>query len=396
MAAELFQFPFGGGGDITGIFISMAALFVFLFLSQRLFFMQAMGKLEKAAIDFEDMSNRSKGMIIGEISSKRDKRIEDSVNRFFEFFVISPVSLDPYGIIRKMELLVQEQRKRFNYFVDQIAPGMDAEKKANITMGLAGGISLYEISKIMKHYVQIAKMTKNLQIAMILSMQLPFIEKIANAVFKGTQALAKGQPIGDALGPMVAAKLISSRPAEVEEDIVMAETRINGRKIFVIKAKGPGGRLGRPGKAVESLMKKHKIAKIISVDAAAKLEGEKTGSIAEGVGVAMGGVGVERSYIENAAVEDNIPIDSIIVKMSHEEAITPMRKAIKDAIPGVMEAIERSLETVKRNEAAMIIGVGNTSGIGNTNRDLAKVEKWIDQHEKKLLSEEKKKGRFGF
>ncbi len=81
---------------------------------------------------------------------------------------------------------------------------MDSEKKANIQMGLAGGITVHEISKIVRHYVELVRQTKNIQIAMVLQMQLPMIEKIAKAMYKGTKALSKGEPIGDGLGPLVA------------------------------------------------------------------------------------------------------------------------------------------------------------------------------------------------
>ena len=66
----------------------------------------------------------------------------------------------------------------------------------------------------------------------------------------------------------------NKKPKEIEEDIMMSKISIEGRNCFVIKAKGPGGRLGRPGKAVEKLVKRNKISRIITIDAAAKLEGE--------------------------------------------------------------------------------------------------------------------------
>ena len=259
-------------------------------------------------------------------------------------------------------------------------------------MGLSGGISLHTIAKTIRHYVELIRKTKNLQIAMLLQMQLPMIEKLANAVYEGTKALTKGEPIGDSVGPYIVAKLIgNAKTKEIEEDIVMAEKKMLGRHVFLLKAKGPGGRLGRPGKAVEKLLKKHKIAKIITIDAAAKLEGEKTGSIAEGVGVAIGGPGVEKSYIENVAVKKNIPLDSIIVKMSAEEAIMPMRKEIKDAFKEVEESIKRSLIATKPKSKVIIVGVGNTSGIGNSSKGIEKTEKWIEQYSKKLKEKEKKK-----
>ncbi|MFC2143899.1 DUF1512 family protein [Candidatus Aenigmatarchaeota archaeon] len=150
-----------------------------------------------------------------------------------------------------------------------------------------------------------------------------------------------------------------------------------------------------PGKAVEKVIKNNDIKRIITIDAAAKLEGEKTGSLAEGVGVAMGGPGVERSYIENIVVKKNIPLDSIIIKMGQEEAIMPMRKAIKDALPEVRKSIKRSLERTKRGDKIVIVGVGNTSGVGNSGKDIEKVSKWVDSYEnkmKKMMKEKKKKG----
>ncbi|MCK4335742.1 MAG: DUF1512 family protein, partial [Candidatus Aenigmarchaeota archaeon] len=206
-----------------------------------------------------------------------------------------------------------------------------------------------------------------------------------------TKSLARGEPVGDGLGPLVVANLIGNKkPKEIEEDIMLVNVKIENRNCFVMKAKGPGGRLGRPGKAVEKIVKGNNISRIITIDAAAKLEGEKTGSIAEGVGVALGGPGVERSYIEDVAVKSDIPLDSIIVKMRPEEAIMPMRKAIKDAIPQVMERIKDSLGRTKKGENVIIVGVGNTSGVGNSISSADKTSRWVDEHEKKIQRMKKK------
>ena len=70
-----------------------------------------------------------------------------------------------------------------------------------------------------------------------------------------------------------------------------------------------------------------------------------------------------------------------------------MRKAIKDAYPQVMESIERSLETVRGSGKVILIGVGNTSGVGNSGKSAKKMEDWVDDHEKKLQAERKKKGK---
>jgi hypothetical protein len=314
------------------------------------------------------------------------------VNRFFEFFVIGPVSMDPYGIVNKVEFVIKNQKDRFEHFVGQVAPKANAEKKAALEMGLAGGMTVHEISKIVRHYVEVIRKTKSIQIAMILQMQLPMIERIARAMYKGTQAMIKAEPIGDGLGPLVAAELIGDRKVRpAGEEIVMAETMMMGRKLYVMKASGPGGRIGMPGNVVQKFVDRNRVDMIITVDAAAKLEGEKTGSIAEGVGVAMGGPGTDRFHIEEVAVRKKLPLDSIIVKMSQEEAIMPMRKAIKDAIPDVMESLKRSLDRTKKGSRVLVFGVGNSSGVGNSKKAAAQVKKWVDVNEKKLVAEKKNK-----
>ena len=294
--------------------------------------------------------------------------------------------MDPYGIVKKLDHIIKEEKQRFTYFINQVAPTADQEKKAALQMGMAGGITVHEIAKIVRHFVELIRKQKSYQMAMIIQMQLPMIERLAKAMYSGTKTMAKAKPIGDALGPFAITHLMGNgRPRKIEEDIVMLKTKMNGRILFLVKATGPGGRIGYPGKAVEKLVKTNNIARIISIDAAAKLEGEKTGSVAEGVGVAMGGPGVERSYIENVAVTKNLPLDSIIVKMSQEEAIMPMRKAIKDAIPQVKEALERSLERTRKGDNVLVVGVGNSSGVGHGERDIKKLERWIEKHEKELL-----------
>ncbi|MCX6814131.1 MAG: DUF1512 domain-containing protein [Candidatus Aenigmarchaeota archaeon] len=382
-----------GGGDWFSTIIFMLFWVVFLFFYPRLMVSQIMWKLERTARELEDMSEKSKKFIIREITKKQKptKELKESINRFYEFFVIGPVSLDPYGVVPKFDHVIRAEKDRFTYFVRQIAPHLDSEEKANIEMGLAGGITVHEISKIVRHYVELVRKTKNIQIAMLLQMQLPMIERIAKAMFKGTESLSKGEPIGDGLGPLVVADMAGKATwKEIgEEEIIVTDTKANGRNLILVKAKGPGGRIGFPGKVVAKLVREKKIARIITIDAAAKLEGEKTGSLAEGVGVAMGGPGTERFFIEEIIVKKNIPVDSIVVKMSQEEAITPMRKVIKDSMPEVRKSINRSLEMTKSGDTVIIVGVGNTSGVGNSSKDAESVKAWIEKYERDLKAKRK-------
>ena len=138
------------------------------------------------------------------------------------------------------------------------------------------------------------------------------------------------------------------------------------RKLYLLKAEGPTGTVGRPGEAVQRLIVELslKIDAIITIDAALKLEGETTGAVAEGIGSAIGGIGVEKYQIEEIATKFNIPVYAVIVKESVQDAITVMRKEICDSFDKVRDIVYTTIEekTTER-QSVLIIGVGNTVGV---------------------------------
>jgi hypothetical protein len=385
------------GGDIWGNIIWFILFIAFALFYPRIMTSQILFKLEQSASMLENFTVRGKKIVLKKIAQKPTKEISDAISNFMEFFVIEPVSLDPFGIVKKIEHIVNLQEKRFKEFARQVAPKMNTEEQANLVMGLSGAISLNQVAKIVRHYVETIKKTKNLQLAMVLQMQLPMIERISKALLKGTEALTNGWPIGDGAGPLVASYLIGdSKSNELEEDTLVARKKIKGRTVFIVRAKGPGGRLGKLGKIVDDIIRKEKISKIITVDAAAKLEGEKTGSIAEGVGVAIGGIGVDRVYIENVSAKKEIPLDTYVIKMSQEEAIQPMAKDVLVAVPKVVKLVEDNVQNSRGK--VIVVGVGNCTGIGNTEKDAKKSEKMINDVLKVMAkrSKEEKKSRWSW
>ncbi len=148
--------------------------------------------------------------------------------------------------------------------------------------------------------------------------------------------------------------------------MIAGTTVYEGRRLVILKAEGPMATVGTPGEAVENVIGKlnGSVSRIITVDAAAKLEGEETGEIAEGTGVAMGDPGPEKIAIERVAVKYNIPIDAVIVKMSMEEAITAMPQKVYEAADKVVEMIKRMImERTKPGDTIILVGVGNTVGV---------------------------------
>ena len=377
--------------DALGMIVWFFMLFIFIFLYPRLMLSQMIYKIEQSARKMENMSRKANLLTARKADKNPTKELRSKIDEFTDFFVVEPSSIDPYGLVRKIDQVIRSMERRFTEFVSSITNKKSEKEKQELNYGLRAAIGLRQISKIVRHNVELAKKFKNLQIAMILQMQLPIIERIAKSELKGTEAFVNGWPIGDGIGSLAAASLMD-KSREIAEDVVSGETHINGRKCFVLKAKGPAPHLGRIDEAIDKIINKHKISRFITIDASQKLEGEKTGSVAEGVGFAMGGIG-QREIIENMLLPKKKPIDSIIIKVGMEDAISPMKKDIYKSVPKVEETVKRAVNRAKKNEKIMIIGVGNSCGIPDTKKDIASLKVIIEKLDKKEKEEKKiKKG----
>jgi hypothetical protein len=199
-------------------------------------------------------------------------------------------------------------------------------------------------------------------------MILPLVMKEAEAYASALKAFAYGQPIGDGAGPLVAAKLMHGyETRKVPKDCVVATVPIEGRTAFIIKAEGPGGNVGKPGDAVQAVIEENegKISNVIMIDAGLKLEGEGVGEVAEGIGAAIGGPGVDQYKIEESLMKYKIPINAVIIKEDIGDAVSPMRKEIADSVDKVIERLKNViLERTKEGDKIIIVGVGNSIGVG--------------------------------
>jgi hypothetical protein len=100
------------------------------------------------------------------------------------------------------------------------------------------------------------------------------------------------------------------------------------------------------------------------IDAALKMEGEESATVAQGFGAAIGGIGTERFQIEEIATKHKIPVFAIIIKESVNEAITLMTKNIADKADDVRSQIyEMIKDNTKEGQNVLVIGVGNTLGV---------------------------------
>jgi hypothetical protein len=349
----------------------MILFFSFIILYPKYMLYRMIADMEAVANTLEGYTKQAVTIIVKTARKKGKAGKKDGqqqvVENALEFFLIGPVDLDPYGILKKIEYLLDNAEERFESIVGSIAPGSDEVWQANIISLLKGGIGLNIIAKTVRHYVEFVKKTGNFQMAMLLQMSLPMIKRIARAQMKGVEAIAQGKPIGDSIGPLAAASMVKDgRGYEVAKDVICHEIEEEGRKILVLKALGPGATLGKIGDAVKRVCQENQVSKIITIDASLKLEGEKTGKVAEGIGAAIGDPGPEKSKIESAAMEHNIPIEAYAIKMSIEEAISPLTKPIGNAVDEALELVRESIKRTSGDGKIVVVGVGNSCGIGNT------------------------------
>ncbi len=377
--------------DALGMIIWFILLMVMFIFYPRIMLSQLIYKIEQSARKMESMSRKSNLMTARKANSNPSSELRKKIDEFTDFFVVEPSGIDPYGLVRKIDQTIRSMEKRFDEFVNEVTKGKNYKERQELNYGLRASIGLRQISKIVRHNVELAKKFKNLQIAMILQMQLPIIEKIAESELRGTEAFVNGWPIGDGIGSLAAASLMDMS-SEIAEGIVYGQTNISGRRCFVLKAKGPAPHLGRIDEAINKVMKKHKISRFITIDASQKLEGEKSGTVAEGVGFAMGGIG-QREIIENMLLPKKKPIDSIIIKVGMEDAISPMKKDVYNSLSRVQEKVKKAVNRSGKNEKIMIIGVGNSCGIGDNKKEIKSLKETIAKLDRRAQREkERKKG----
>ncbi len=298
--------------------------------------------------------------------NKERAEVEARIDRVTKSFAITPVSLDPSGVVRKLEHVIDTYDNHLKQEVRTVAIGASEAEVNTLTNQLEVSIGLDAMYRIVRHYYLLARKQGGLLALAQLQMALPTIMEEAEAYSAAIDAFAQGKPVGDGVGPLVASRLAAGAEAkELIPDTVVYDVSFEGRKLLVVRGKGPGGNVGKPGSAVEQLIRENgPINLVVTVDAALKLEGEPSGNIAEGTGAAIGGPGTERYHIEESATKNGIPLAAVVVNMSSKEAISTMTpqiaKGAEEAVSFVKNLI---LDQTRPGDRIVVAGVGNTIGI---------------------------------
>ncbi len=319
----------------------------------------------------ESMARESRKKTLDFMVSKGARGADRLLDRIQEFVFIQPVDIEPVDIIRRLGHLLDVRRRRFRDAFREAMPEADEYVRSRAETAAEITAALHAIHKIVRHLLLLGEKTRNWILIMQLQLQMPQILRIAETYRRALDDFLAGTPIGDGVGPMVALRL-AGYDAEwkpVDEETVYAETELEGRRLAIVKAKGPGSNVGNPGRATARIIREMiesgvKPAMLITVDAALKLEGEETGSIAEGVGAAIGDPGPEKIAFERIAAEHGIPLRAVVVKMALEEAIVAMKKEIAEAVDKAVDLVKEIITTETRpGDTVVVVGVGNTLGV---------------------------------
>ena len=289
------------------------------------------------------------------------------VDRLLEYFTIMPVDLDPNGIVRKLEHVMRTRDDRMRAEVKRLCAGAGDREVSRMENILEAATALNMIYKVVRHFYLMGKRTTSMFVLVQLQMVMPLLLEEAEALQKAIGAFKMGQPIGDGIGPMIVGRMmLGKEKMQAAKETVWSQDEYNGRKVYLLKAEGPTGTVGRPGEAINRLAGDLgiKLDAIVMIDAALKLEGERTGDVAEGIGAAIGGIGVEKYQIEEVATRLDIPVYAVIVKQSVQDAITIMRKEISDSFERVTNIVHSVIEErTTEGQSVLVVGVGNTLGV---------------------------------
>ena len=349
--------------------VYLAFFFVFIVFGQQLQYYISIGSVSRAVDRLMATKDRATKETLDLVTAGRPPA--DSAKKLaqlIEFVTIMPETLDPAGLVPKMQQVVRNSDVRVRSEVQRLI-GVDDPVRVSVAQNMVEiASSLTTIYKVVRHYYLTSRKTRSYFTLVQLQASMPQILEMADALSAATDSIAKAQPIGDGLGALVASRFMAEVPKQpIARDTVLSKTDYKGRTLYVMKAEGPMGYVGEPDVAIRKVVEEMKVglSAIIMADAALKLEGEKTGELVEGMGAAIGGIGTEKFGIEEVAAKHSIPIYAILVKESQIEALTAMRKEIADASQAVVDAMTAVIEErTKEGDSVLFAGIGNTLGIG--------------------------------
>ncbi|MHA1521837.1 MAG: DUF1512 family protein [Promethearchaeota archaeon] len=368
--------------------ILLVILIFYLLFGQNWQIWRATRQIKQALKDLEKWRNYGVKQLIQIISplsseSITEQEIKEFISEMLEFFVIAPSEIDS-NIYQKTKSLLSQRKKRYFELLRTFLQKIREPELLQIVALLLTTTEIDLILKNVQHNLTIGKKTNGywfiLQTASDISKNMLKAQTYRIAL----DTLTLNKPIGDSIGPLAVKEFVSRVNPEFDfesENFLVIDNQFYCQKIefeerilYCLRAKGPEIRTGNPGKVIsyvlESIIPKKSLVKmIITIDAYSKLEIEKSGTIAQGLGVVVGSEktqNLDKYEIETIAInqEPKIKLEAIICREALEEAMLPMSDEIKNSIPRIIRILKQMIRSqTKSKEIIIIMGIGNSIGI---------------------------------
>ncbi|ABL78104.1 DUF1512 domain-containing protein [Thermofilum pendens] len=360
-------------GDTLSFIMWLVALAIFSYITQEMQILKAISEVEGYVALFRGIRDKAVKVLVDQFSkytassegASRDV-LEQRILSLIETRIILPVDLDPYGIVRKIKHVLRTSEVELEKEVSRIAKGASRTEVQRLSSLVEVARELNLVYKLVNHYYLIARKFKSLWLVLQLNAQMPFVLEEVKAIEGALESFSKGIPVGDSAGPLVAALLARKYKGSFVEpvkDTEISQVTVDGKKVFIVKAKGPGSTTGHLEEALSWIFSREKVSLIVSVDAALKLEGEESGSVASGYGVAMGGIGVERFEIEELSTKHGVPLFAVLIKMSEAEALSVMTEKVYQGVQQAVRIVEDIISRAPEGSSIVVLGVGNSLGV---------------------------------
>lgn len=375
----------GSINDFLTIFFIVILLLVF-FYGQNFQGWLAGRQLKNALKKLEKAKNYGVDLIKAAIQPHRSELIDERelnnfIVRMLEFFVIEPTNIDP-PIFEKIRFLEAKKEHRFQDLILQFLPDINELTLSRISSLFSTTTEIDNLYRKVRHNLIVGEKTKSYLFLLQSAADITQTMLTAQAYQVALTSFTKNFPIGDSIGPLVVHEFIHDNNGhnsqKTESKAILNYTysqEINyiERKCVCLRAKGPEIHVGQPGLAVKEILSddlyRSKIKLIITIDAVSRLEGELPGTIAQGLGVAIGSnktKNIEKFQIEQLAINNNppIPLEAIVCRESFEEAVSPMIEPIRNAVPRIIRRLKKIIRTqTQKDDYVLIVGIGNAIGV---------------------------------
>ncbi len=342
-------------------------IILFVFYGQRIQLMVSSSEIKKKIRQLDQYGNESMKKTLLHVKSIPGVSgdYENKLGIMADYFTIPPMDMDPAGVVTKVRHVIRTRENHTRRQLESVLRDSDALQVSRVQTLLEVTASLRMIHRIVNHMYLTAKKQNNYPLILPLQMMLPTVMEEAEAMRGALEPFGRGQPVGDGVGPAVVGLLMRGlKKEDIAYQTVMARTTVRGRDVLLVKAQGPAPVVGRPDEAVQHILQDSAMDAIIMVDAALRLEGEASGTVSVGFGAAIGGSGAERFRIEELATQKGVPVFCVVVKQSVKESVTLMTDTIHKRVSDAHGALLDMIQDAPGEGSIMVIGVGNTGGIG--------------------------------